>query len=159
VVVEADPLPKFSAADRLARQTILLRIYEWTKTLGDVRTAARALVAQRDSIAADFAAGGASDATVRADSLNARIARLSADVDRAFAAVNGQRAPIEGWSGVPTLDQQKSLGFAVEDAQKAVAELNTLVGTEIPAAYQSVAKKEWPRRVKSITPATPPRMR
>ncbi|MGH7667945.1 MAG: hypothetical protein ACRENQ_00500, partial [Gemmatimonadaceae bacterium] len=34
LVVAADPLPKFSAADRAARQTILMRIYEWTGALG-----------------------------------------------------------------------------------------------------------------------------
>ena len=90
-------------------------------------TSARALVAQRDSIEADFAAGGAADGRARADSLNARIAAVSADVDRAFTAVNGQRAPIEAWSGLPSVDQRKSLGYAIEDAEKAVAELNTLV--------------------------------
>ena len=37
-----------------------------------------------------------------------------------------QRAPIEGWSGLPTADQQRALGYAIEDAQKAVAALNKL---------------------------------
>jgi uncharacterized membrane protein YgcG len=151
-VVEADPLPKFSAVDRAARQVTLMRIYEWTKTLGDARGAMRALTAQRDSIVADFGAGGAADGKARADSLNARITRLSADVDRAFTAVNGQRGPIESWSGLPTVDQQKALGYAVEDAQKAVAELNRLVSTDIPAAYQRVAKKEWSGKVKGVQP-------
>ena len=102
VVVEADPLPNFSAADRLARQTILMRIYETTKTLGAARVAARALMQQRDSIKADFVAGGAPDAAVKADSINARITRLSGAIDRAFTAVNGQRSPIEAWSGLPS---------------------------------------------------------
>jgi len=151
VLVEADPLPKFAAADRAARQTTLMRIYSWTKTLGEARIAARALVAQRDSIVADLVAGNPSEGRVRADSLNARVARLVTDVDRALTAVNGQRAPIEGWSGLPTSDQLSALGYAVEDAKKAVSELNALVGTEIPAAYQRVAKKEWARKVKAVT--------
>jgi photosystem II stability/assembly factor-like uncharacterized protein len=150
VVVEADPLPKFSVVDRAARQATLMRIYEWSKSLGAARTAVRALVAQRDSIAADFKSGGAADGASRADSLNARIARLSAEVDRVFTAVNGQRGPIEGWSGLPTADQLKALGYAVDDAQKALAELNKLVGSEIPTAYKSVANKPWTRTVKPV---------
>jgi hypothetical protein len=142
VAVEADPLPKFSAADRAARQLILMRVYEWTKTLGEARVAVRALVAQRDSIAADFGAG-------RADSLNTRIARLATEVDRVLNAVNGQRAPIEGWSGLPTADQQRALGFAVEDARKAVTEVNKLIATDIPAAYRGV-NKEWGRKVRAV---------
>jgi photosystem II stability/assembly factor-like uncharacterized protein len=155
VVVEADPLPKFGTVARVARQAILMRIYDWTKTLGDGRLAVRALVAQRDSITADFAAGGAADAAARADSLNARIRRLSTDIDRALIAVNAQRNPIEGWSGTPTVDQQRAVGYAIESAQKAMAELSTLTATVIPAAYKSVAKKDWGRKVKAV--ATPRR--
>jgi hypothetical protein len=146
VVVEADPLPKFSVADRTARQAILMRIYEWTKTLGAARTSARGLMAQRDSIKADF--GG----DVRADSLNARITRLATEIDRTFGAVNGQRATIEGWSGMPTLDVRRALDFAIEDARKALGDLDRLVTTDIPAGYKSVAKKEWTRAVKTVKP-------
>jgi photosystem II stability/assembly factor-like uncharacterized protein len=151
-VVEADPLPRFSAADRAARQTILMRIYEWTHALGEARLAERALMAQRDSIKADLAAGGA-DAGSRADSLAARITRLSGDIDRVFTAVNGERSPIEGWSGPPSVDQQKSLGYAIEDAQKALAELDRLAATDIPAAYKA-AKKPWGRAVKPVPAPT-----
>ncbi len=154
VVVEADPLPKFNAPDRAARQAMLMRIYAWTKTLGEARSSARALMAQRDSISADLAGGKA-----RADSLNARITTLSADVDRAFNAVNGQRAPIEAWSGLPSVDQRKSLGYAIEDAEKAVAELNKLVSADIPRAYKETAKRDWARKVKGVVPPTPVGMR
>jgi photosystem II stability/assembly factor-like uncharacterized protein len=142
-VVEADPLPKFTAAARAARQAILMRIYDWTRALGDARTAARLLSAQRDSIRADLGGGAP------ADSLAARITRLAADVDRAFTAVNGQRAPIEGWSGSPSVDQRRALDYALEDARKATAELDRLVATDIPAAYRA-AKKEWGRKVKGV---------
>jgi hypothetical protein len=141
VVVEGDPLPKFAAADRAARQAILMRVYDWTRTLGEARTALRALSAQRDSIKSDLGSP--------ADSLNARITRLGADVDRAFNAVNAQRAPIEGWSGLPSVDQRKAIDYALDDARKAMADLNKLVATDIPAAYK-VAKKEWGRAVKGV---------
>jgi len=150
VLVEADPLPKFAPADRAARQVVLMRIYEWTGALGAARAAARALVAQRDSIAADFRGGGSADAAAQADSLTARIGRASADVDRVFTAVNALRGPIEGWSGAPTLDQRSALGYGVADGTKALAALNALIRSDIPAAYRRVAKKDWPRVVAPV---------
>ncbi|HXT16056.1 MAG TPA: hypothetical protein VN706_10540 [Gemmatimonadaceae bacterium] len=108
VAVEADPLPRFSAADRATRQAILMRIYDWSKTLGQARIRVRSLHADSLTI----------------DSLRTRI-------DRAFTAMNAQRGPIEGWSGAPTVDQQKAVGYAIDDATKALADLKRLEG---PAA-------------------------
>ena len=141
VNVEADPLPKFNAIDRAARQAILMRIYDWTKALGESRTAVRALTSQRDAIKSDIGAA--------ADSINARVSRVSGEIDRAFTAVSGTRQPIESWSGLPSADQRAVLGFAIEDATKAVGELNKLTGTEIPAAYKA-AKKTWSAPVKVV---------
>jgi hypothetical protein len=149
VAVAADPLPKFTPAERAARQAMLMRVYDWTKALGDARIAARALVSQRDSIKANV--GGSAG-----DSLAARIARSAASVDRAFNAVNGQRGPIEGWSGMPSVDQQKSLAYAMEDATKATAELNRLITAEIPAAYRA-AGKTWSRAPRTVTAPRPAR--
>ena len=143
VMVEADPLPKFLVADRAARQTVLMAIYDWTKVLGEARLAARALSAQRDSIKADLPSGG-----TQVDSLNARIGRAAAAIDRAFIAVNGQRGPIEGWSGQPTLDQRKAVGYAIDDARKAINDLNKLVTTDIPAAYGGAGA--WKRKVAPV---------
>ncbi|HEY4305062.1 MAG TPA: hypothetical protein VGM82_11375 [Gemmatimonadaceae bacterium] len=142
VVVESDPLPKFSATDRATRQALLMRIYDWTKALGNARIATRALVAQRDSIKADVGAP--------ADSIGARITRLGTQVDRAFTAVNAQRGAIEGWSGLPTVDQQKAVGYGIDDGRAAITELNKLVTTDIPAAYRRAAKT-WSRSVKPVT--------
>jgi hypothetical protein len=86
----------------------------------------------------------------KADSLNARIARQAASIDRAFTALNGQRAPIEGWSGLPTIDQQRALGFVLDDAQKALVELDRLVNIDIPTAYKTMAKKAWSRPVRAV---------
>jgi photosystem II stability/assembly factor-like uncharacterized protein len=141
VAVEADPLPRFSAPDRAARQIVLLSIYDWTKALGEARLAARALVGQRDSIKADVAGSAA-------DSLNARIGRTATAIDRALLAVNGQRGPIEGWSGQPTADQRKAVGYAIDDARKAINDLNKLITTEIPAAYGGA--NGWKRRVSPV---------
>lgn len=143
VVVDADPLPAFSSADRAKRQTILMSIYDWTKALGNARIATRALVRQRDSLKADLGAG--------ADSLDARITRLGTSVDRAFNAVNGQRNSIEGWSGLPTVDQQKAVAYGIADGRAALAELNKLADKDIPAAYRA-ASKAWSRPVKGGTP-------
>jgi len=121
-----------------------MRIYEWTKTLGSARIAARSLVSQRDSIKADLGSD------TRADSLNARIARVAGEIDRAMTAINATRGPIEGWSGMPSIDQRQVLTNGTEDAGKALAELNKLVNTDIPAAYQQIAKKPWPRKVNGV---------
>jgi hypothetical protein len=148
VLVDADPLPHFSATDRAARQAILMSIYDWTRALGEGHAAARALINQRDSITADLTANGGSKA--RGDSLNARVAELAGDIDRAMQAVNAQRGSIEGWSGLPTVDQRKAVGYAIDDGQKALTALNALITTEIPAAYRQVAKKEWTRKVGTV---------
>jgi hypothetical protein len=141
LTVEADPLPRFAAADRATRQALLMQVYDWTRTLGEAVGAARALMAQRETLKSDLGA--------RADSLTVRVTRLSADVDRAFNAVNAQRAPIEGWSGLPSVDQRKSLEFALDDARAATAALNRLVSTDIPAAYKA-AGKTWNRPVTQV---------
>ena len=82
--------------------------------------------------------------------MNARIARTAADIDRALIAMNATRGPIEAWSGLPSADQRQVLNNATEDAGKALAELNKAVNTDIPAAYQAVAKKPWPRKVNGV---------
>jgi hypothetical protein len=53
---------------------------------------------------------------------------------------------------LPSVDQRKSLGYAIENAEKVIGELNKLVSSDIPAAYQRVAKKEWSRKVKGVQP-------
>jgi photosystem II stability/assembly factor-like uncharacterized protein len=139
IVVAADPLPAFSAAERAARQQTLMRIYEWTKTIGAARGKARALFAQRETIPAEVNAGA------RGDSIAVRITRLATNLDRAYAAVNALRGPIEGWSGVPTVDQRTALENAISDGQKEIRELNRLVSTDIPALYRA-AGKAWGRK-------------
>ena len=140
VVVEADPLPAFSGIDRAARQSLLMNIHAWTKTLASARTAARTVLAQRATLTTDL---GAVPST---DSLAARIAKASMEIDRTFTAVSALRAPIEGWSGLPSVDQRTVMTTALSEARAAVAALNALVETQIPAAYAGV-KRVWAGRV------------
>jgi hypothetical protein len=142
LTVEADPLPKFATTDRATRQALLMQVYAWTRTLGEAVGVVRALMAQRETMRSDLG-------EARADSLNVRVTRLSADVARAFNAVNAQRAPIEGWSGLPSVDQRRSLEFALEDARTVTADLNRLVSTDIPAAYKA-AGKSWSQPVTRV---------
>ena len=155
VAVDADPLPKFTVADRAARQALLMSIYDWTKTLGEARLAARALTSQRDSIRGDLIASGKPNAATLADSIAGHIGRVSASIDRAFTSINGQRGPIEGWSGLPTADQRKAVGYGIEDGRKAIADLNKLVTTEIPTAYGGASA--WKRKISPVNAPSPTR--
>jgi hypothetical protein len=47
------------------------------------------------------------------------------------------------------VDQRQALDYALEAAEGAVAELDQLVGTDIPAAYQA-AGKTWRNAVKEV---------
>lgn len=145
-VVEADPLPTFTAADRAARQAILMNVYEWTHSLGEARILARALTAQASTLTSDLAGA--------ADSINAQATRAATDIDRGFAAVNAQRSPIESWSGLPSVDQRRALGYALDDARKAIGDLNRLVTTSIPAAYRT-AGKSWSRSLRTVAIPAP----
>jgi phage shock protein A len=144
MIVEGDPLTNFSDADRRARQALVMNVYALQKTLAAAHTAARALGAQSADLKKDFAGGGA-----KADSVVARVGRVQADVDRSIAATGGSVRPIEAWSGMPTLDQRRQIDYAMEDANKAVAELNSTIG-EVSAMYASTAKKAWPKPVQPV---------
>jgi hypothetical protein len=145
MTVEGDPLTNFSDADRRARQALVMSVYSVQKSLASAHAAARALGAQAADLKRDLAGGGA-----KADSLVAHVGRLQADIDRSLAATNGATRPVEAWSGMPTLDQRRQIDFAVEDAMKAIADLNRVIQAEIPAMYSSVAKKPWPKPVQSV---------
>jgi hypothetical protein len=145
MTVEGDPLTNFSDADRRARQALVMGVYTVQKSLASAHVAARALGAQAADLKRDLADGGA-----KADSLIARVSRLQADVDRSLGATNSAVRPVEAWSGAATLDQRRQVDFAVEDAMKAIADLNRVIQVEIPAMYSSVAKKAWPKPVHAV---------
>ncbi len=144
MTVEGDPLTNFNEADRRARQAIVMNVYAAQKTLASAHVAARALGAQLSELKSDLAGGGA-----KADSVIARIPRLQAPIDGALTAASGAMRPVEAWSGMPTADQRRQIDYAVEDGNKAVAELNRTIG-EIAAMYTSVAHKPWAKAVKTV---------
>jgi photosystem II stability/assembly factor-like uncharacterized protein len=145
MIVEGDPLTNFSDADRRARQAIVMNVYATQKTIAAAHTAARALGAQVVDLKRDLADGGA-----KTDSLIAHIGRLQGEIDRSLTATNGAVRPVENWSGMPTLDQRRQIDYAVEDANKAIADLNHVIQVEIPAEYTSVAHKSWPKPVQAV---------
>ena len=143
MIVEGDPLANFSDADRRARQAIVMSVYATQKTLVAAHTAARELGAQSAELKSDLAAGG-----TKTDSLIARIARLQTTIDGSLAATSGAVRPVEAWSGMPTSDQRRQIDYAVEDGNKAIAELNRTIG-EIAGMYAS-AHKSWAKMVKTV---------
>jgi photosystem II stability/assembly factor-like uncharacterized protein len=145
MVVEGDPLANFSDAERRARQALVMGVYGVQKSLAAAHVAARALSAQSADLKRDFTGGGA-----KADSLIAHVGRLQADIDRSIAATGAVTRPIEAWSGAATIDQRRQIDNAVEDANKAIADLNRVIQTEIPGMYASVAKKAWPKPVAAV---------
>ena len=46
-------------------------------------------------------------------------------------------------------DQRKAMGYALDDAAKAVGALNRLLGADVPTAY-TAAKKKWAAPVKPV---------
>ncbi|MBZ5497000.1 MAG: hypothetical protein LAP85_11410 [Acidobacteriia bacterium] len=150
--VEGDPLANFSDADRRARQAVLMSIYGLQKTLGSARSAVQALVGQMDSIRKDLAAGGSGEAAGRTDALAARLRQIGDDVSRELSVAGGLSRPIEGFSGLPTADQQRQADWAFEDATKTVDDLNRVIQAEIPGLYAQFARREWPNRIQPIPP-------
>ena len=52
--------------------------------------------------------------------------------------------------GAECLAGRRQVDWAFDDAIKAIADFNRLVGTEIPRLYSQLAKREWPRRVQPL---------
>jgi hypothetical protein len=50
---------------------------------------------------------------------------------------------------MPTVDQRRQIDYAMEDGNKAIAELNSTIA-EISAMYASTAKKTWPKAVQPV---------
>ena len=150
LTVEGDPLTNLSDAERRARQVLAMSVYQAEKTLAAAHAAARALDAQSADLKRDLGAGGAAT-----DSLLEHIARLRGAIERSLAATAGAVRPVESWSGAATIDQRRQIDFALEDANHAIADLNHVIESEIPASYAKVAKKAWPRPVAAVKRAKP----
>jgi hypothetical protein len=141
--VEADPLDaKLSVADRNTRQEALMELYRLEKGAVTDRAAVQGLVDQADAIKKEVGAG----ASV-ADSLSARVRRLAAEFDRIGGLANTLMRSMEAFNAVPTSDQRAHMVWAADDAARAVAMLNRITQTEIPALYTQYAKGTTPRTI------------
>jgi hypothetical protein len=156
--IEGDPLEKISTADRQARQASLQRIFDLQRALGVARVAVRTLVAQADSIRKDVSAGGAA-ASALADTIAVTVADTRSELDRLILLTGTMLRSIESFNTVPTAGQRQQTAWAREDAARAVATLNRISQTDIPALYSRYAPGARPRTVPRLAalPAEPAR--
>lgn len=154
LTVVGDPLENITVADRRLRQDALLAAYTLQRTLGGARLAVRTLVGQADSIRLDVSGGGAS----QADALGNRMRTVEAELNRLLGIAGGLMRSMEGFNTPPTADQRQDLAWARGDATRAIANLNRLAQTDIPALYSRYGAGARPRTIPpvSIPPAQKP---
>jgi hypothetical protein len=150
LTVQGDASDGFSAAERRVRQDALMNVYRFQKALVAARTAAATLVGETGAIKRDVEPGG-TDATIKADSLTERIARVHAELDRVLGIAGSLLRAIESFNSAPTADQRTHLSWALDDATAAVTALNRVSQTDIPALYSRYAKGTTPRIVPPVT--------
>jgi photosystem II stability/assembly factor-like uncharacterized protein len=108
--VEGDPRVSFSDADRRARQSTLLALYELQKSLA---------IARATSAAARVAA-------------DTRLAHLQSEIAAELNTATVLSRAIEGYSGLPTGDQRRQIDWLRDDAATTVEALNQVLRTELP---------------------------
>jgi hypothetical protein len=116
--VEGDPRVTFSDADRMARQTAMLNLYELQKTLASSRTASRFAITRLDSLKGNTDADRA---------VHTRVTQLQAELTAELNTVSALSRAIEGYSGLPTTDQRRQVDWAFQDVTTTVETLNTLL--------------------------------
>jgi photosystem II stability/assembly factor-like uncharacterized protein len=131
--VEGDPRVSFPDADRRARQTALLNLYELYKSLAVARAAAVTAGAPSTTASRNAQAGKADN--------GAQITRLQADISAELNTINGLSRGIEGYAGLPTADQRRQIDWVFEDAAKTVDALNRVLQTDTPPARLTVPVK------------------
>jgi photosystem II stability/assembly factor-like uncharacterized protein len=138
ILVEADPIEKFSAVDRAGRHTAAMRLYDLQRSLGAARIATRTLAAHGDSMKAELAGGG-SGAASALDSVSVRVAQTRAEVDRLIGIAGTLMRSLESFNTTPTADQRQQTAWAFEDATRAINTLNRVSQTDIPRLYAQYA--------------------
>jgi hypothetical protein len=134
IVVDGDPIVEFAETVRRARQASLLALYDVAKSLGEARKAVRTLSSRTETLKR----GSASDsAKAPVDSLSQHVARLRVEIDRQIGVAGGLSRAIEGFSGLPTIDQVAQVEIVFQDAGKTVQELNRVIAIELPAVTTS----------------------
>jgi hypothetical protein len=115
--VEGDPRVNFSDADRRARQSTLLALYELQKSLA---------IARATSAAARVAA-------------DTRLAHLQSEIAAELNTATVLSRAIEGYSGLPTGDQRRQIDWLRDDAATTVEALNQVLRTELPVPARLAA--------------------
>jgi hypothetical protein len=136
IAVEGDPRTAFSDADRRARQSMLIDLYNLEKTLGAARKASRTLGTQAETLkkAVGRQAAGL-------ETLSAHLSKIEREVNAEMNAASSLSRAVDGYSGLPTADQKRQGDWVFEDATASVAALNTVIQTEAPAAYGELLKE------------------
>ncbi|MBI3401879.1 MAG: hypothetical protein HY048_10705 [Acidobacteria bacterium] len=128
--VEGDPRVSMTDADRRARQTVLLSLYELQKTLGAARTAVRAAIGELDALGRG---GHGLD-----ERLERGLTRAQTEINAQLGTAAGLSRTLEGYSGLPTADQRKQLDWTFDDVSRTVAALNGAL-TDLPSKPKPVA--------------------
>jgi photosystem II stability/assembly factor-like uncharacterized protein len=133
--IEGDPRVTFADADRRARQDALLQLYELQKALLQARAAAVAGVTHFETLTRPAR-------TPNHEPEN-RLRALQTDIGVVMSTIGGLSRSIEGYSGLPTADQRRQIGWAFDDAAKTVDALNDVLRTdgERPAPLIGIPKR------------------
>jgi hypothetical protein len=120
--IDGDPRVVFSDADRRGRQAALLDLYTLMKTLGAARVAAGSGVAHAEGTNR-AAPGDLQDPAEKFRGLRARLGTL-------ITAANTLSRSIEGYSGLPTVDQRRQIDWAFGDSREAIDGLNRAMDSD-----------------------------
>jgi len=133
--VEGDSRVTFADADRRARQTPLLTLYELQKALLGARAAAVAGVTHFEAL---------SRASRKpSHEPEDRLRALQGELNTEMNTIGTLSRSIEGFSGLPTADQRRQIDWVFDDAAKTVDALNETLQSngEKPARLISIPKK------------------
>ncbi|HTR78677.1 MAG TPA: hypothetical protein VMH39_11215, partial [Gemmatimonadaceae bacterium] len=109
VLVDADPLPNLSDADRRARQAVLMTAYGLQRAIGLAEHAVGVLTQQTDSMTAAVGAGGSPGLGSRIDSVSARLSSAQGMLASQAAAAAAASRGIEGFTAPPTDEQIREI--------------------------------------------------
>jgi hypothetical protein len=156
--VVPDPHFPIAAADRAAREAMLLRAYTLQRELVEARTTARSLAGQLASIREQLNHGGdpGRSALPLVERAAADVARVQGQATSTIAAAGRAQGAIDGYAGLPTAAQLRELESAWTDGLAAVGALNDVILHQMPAIYATTGgSSKWPE-VKPLAGLTKP---
>jgi hypothetical protein len=121
LTVEGDSRVTFSDSDRRERQTILLKLYALQKSLLAARAATAAGITHFDAVGRN----GRKDHQPQE-----KLLAVQSEIASEMSAIVALSRTIEGYSGLPTADQRRQVGWMFDDAAKSVDALNEALQTD-----------------------------